>query len=102
MPQSISASESTAADSLARLVKSETLESVEEEMPSLSGMLHIHESGKMIMKFGEIEYDVSSGPVSQFAQSLVCLDKNTGDAYFLGNAEDRFICSPCFDSLYMQ
>lgn len=59
----------------------------------------IYKSGKMSIRFEDIEFDVSHAAKSSIGSQVVFIDKEQKELTILGNVSDKFVCAPNIESL---
>eukprot|EP00842_Homolaphlyctis_polyrhiza_P002428 jgi/Hompol1/3186/HPOL_003139-RA len=89
-------------------VKDERSQTQRDALPSImyegqAGKLRIHRSGRITIQFGDVKFEVTRSPVVNFSQNLAYLDTETGTntnaLHFLGEVQNRFVCTPDIDAL---
>ncbi|KAI9291406.1 hypothetical protein K502DRAFT_344683 [Neoconidiobolus thromboides FSU 785] len=63
------------------------------------GKLIFYKSGKVMMKYGDILFNVSKASKTSFHQEIVALDSNNKEAYSLAPIKEKFLVVPDLDSL---
>lgn len=63
------------------------------------GKLRLHKSGKLTMKLGKIEMDVSQGTESAFLQDVVVTDKDDKKSYLIGQISRKMVVAPDVNKL---
>ena len=59
----------------------------------------IYESGRMGIRFGDIEFDVSHTAQSSVGAQVVFIDKEQKELTVLGDIKDKFVCTKDIESL---
>eukprot|EP00002_Diphylleia_rotans_P023010 TRINITY_DN4520_c0_g6_i2.p1 TRINITY_DN4520_c0_g6~~TRINITY_DN4520_c0_g6_i2.p1 ORF type:complete len:375 (+),score=77.74 TRINITY_DN4520_c0_g6_i2:80-1204(+) len=68
----------------------------------MMGKLKVYRSGRMMMKIGDISYDVTPGSSVHFFQKAVAISTEARQAIDIGPVEDRYVCIPDLDQLIIQ
>lgn len=64
-----------------------------------AGRLLIRRSGRITLVIGNVEFHVTSCPVSRMNQTLAYADPEESSLCFLGKINDRFVCTPNIEAL---
>lgn len=65
----------------------------------IMGKLFVYKSGKVILKAGDIKYDVSQGMPCGFLQHAAVIDTDNRKVYDLGTLQKRMIVTPDLQTL---
>ncbi|EGF79971.1 expressed protein [Batrachochytrium dendrobatidis JAM81] len=64
-----------------------------------AGQFIVRKSGRTTLMIGGVEFEVKHTPVINFTQSVTYIDQEINSLYFLGDVQNRFVCSPSVNSL---
>lgn len=67
-----------------------------------AGRLRLHKSGKLTMKLGNIEMDVTQGTESGFLQDVVYTDNEAKRSYLIGQISRKMVVAPNVEKLVHQ